>query len=502
MPRTAGQETITGESLPVLKRPGMPVFSGAHVHDGTLVVRTTTDATDTTTARIVRITTAAMRNKAAVQTFLTRITTSWSRALLGASAVTLAALFAAGVPLLGMHGALYRTLALLTAGAPCALALAPLTFVCAVATLSRNGVIVKGSSVLDNLAGVSFVALDKTGTLSEGRLRFTEMVALTTPASAVAEADVLAAAAALSLQGSHPVCDAVLDAYSSAAGSVAGGALPAAESFRLVPGAGMSGVVGGRQCIFGSVKHVSESLTSAQLESVNQAVASRGCAEVTSVLLMRSATGNGSTAGTTEEDSVHIFTFSDMPKKDSSMGMQRIRKLTGGVGVFTGDNAGSAAWLASLVGLREGEVFAGLTPEDKAEHVSRLQAEGKSVFMVGDGLNDAPALATANVSAAFSETVDTTVAGVADVVVLRDSSGGGGRGGDVGRVAFLLQMAQKARANVLQNLGIALASMVAAVVPSLMGLLPLWVAVAVHEGSTVLVALNSCRLLFMRPRMA
>lgn len=491
--------------MPVLKRPGSPVFSGAQVHDGALVVRTTTAAADTTTARIVRITTAAMRNKAAVQTFLTRITSRWSQALLAASALTLAVLIATGVPLLGMHGAMYRTLALLTAGAPCALALAPLTFVCAVATLSRNGIIVKGSSVLDDLAGVSFVALDKTGTLSEGRLSITDVAALKPsgagPASADTEADALAAAAALSLQGSHPVCDAVLDAYGSATGTATGGALPAANSFRLVPGAGMSGVVDGRHCIFGSVKHVSESLSSAQLEAVNQAVALRGRAEVTSVLVMFSDTGNGSAAGGVQVDSVHVFTFSDLPKKDSSMGMQRIRKLTGGVGVFTGDNAGSAAWLAALVGLSEGEVFAGLTPEGKAEHVSRLQAEGKSVFMVGDGLNDAPALATANVSAALSETVDTMVAGVADVVVLREGSGGGRRG-DVGRVAFLLQMAQTARANVLQNLGIALASMVAAVVPSLMGLLPLWVAVAVHEGSTVLVALNSCRLLFMQPRMA
>lgn len=487
----------------MLKRPGTSVFSGGHVHDGTLVVRTTTAAADTTTARIVRITAAAMRKKASLQSFLARITSRWSQALLATSALTFAALLAVGVPMVGMHGALYRTLALLTAGAPCALALVPLTFVCALATLSRHGVIVKGSSVIDSLAAATFVALDKTGTLSEGRLRLTSSTPLLLPGADASHvdsnADALAAAAALSLQGSHPVCDAVLDEYGALGGAEVGSALPAVDEFRLVPGAGMSGVVGGRQCLFGSVEHVSTGLSAAQLQALQVMVTAAGAAKVTSVLVTRGDVGNGSVAPSADAASVHVFTFSDLPKQDSITGVQRIRELCGGVGVFTGDNAASAAWLGGLVGLREGEVHAGLTPEGKAEHISQLQAGGKSVFMVGDGLNDAPALATADVSAAFSETVDTMVAGVADIVVLREGSGGQ-HSGDIGRVAFLLHMAQRARANVLQNLGIAVASMLAAVVPSLMGLLPLWVAVLVHEGSTVLVALNSCRLLFMSPQ--
>lgn len=473
------------------------MFSGGHVHDGTLVIRTTTVLDDTTTARIVRITAAAIQNKAAVQSFLTRITSRWSQALLATSILTLAVLVAVGVPVLGMHGALYRTLALLTAGAPCALALVPLTFVCALATLSRNGVIVKGGNVLDKLAGTSFVALDKTGTLSEGHLRLTGVQELQGEGSTATDAT--AVAAALSLQGSHPVCDAVLDSYGASGHSTS--TLPAVKSFRLIPGAGMTGVVGRGQCMFGSLEWVNQYLNPAQQNSVQKAVPG-DAAQVVSVLVIlsdadRVADPDGAAA---DVESVHVFTFSDMPKADSSTGMQRIRELCGDVGVFTGDNAASAASLGALVGLREGEMKAGLTPEGKADLITNLQAEGKSVFMVGDGLNDAPALATANVSAAFSESVDTTVAGVADVVVLREGSGQG-HGGDVSRIAFLLQMAKSARANVLQNLGIAVLSMITAVVPSLMGLLPLWVAVLVHEGSTVLVALNSCRMLFMRPAL-
>ena len=495
----AGQESITGESLPVLKRPGSNVYSGGQVHDGTLIIRTTTRATDTTTARIVRITSTAMRNKAAVQTFLSRVTSRWSQALISLTMLALVTLIATGVPLLGKHGALYRALALLTAGAPCALALAPLTFVCAMATLSRNGIIVKGSNVLDRLAGISFVALDKTGTLSEGQLRFVSTTPLQ-PGSSAAKADALVKAAALSLQGTHPVCDAVLDAYGDMGGARAASLLPTVTSFQLVPGAGMSGEVDGKKCLFGSVEHVRDCLNPTQVDMLRQAVEQHGAGQVVSVLLVYGLPGRGSTHGASDVESMHVLAFSDMPKKDSGQGMQLIRKLCRGVGMYTGDNAASAAILGKLVGLRHGEVHAGLAPEGKSDCIKALQQQGEYVFMVGDGLNDAPALATADVSAVFTESVDTSVAGVADVAVLREGTAGA-HGGDVGRVAFLLQMAQSARVNVMQNLGLAVVSMVVAVVPSLMGVLPLWIAVLVHEGSTVLVALNSCRLLFMRPRM-
>eukprot|EP00892_Ulva_mutabilis_P003007 jgi/Ulvmu1/12707/UM095_0011.1 len=493
-----GQESITGESMPVLKRPGSTVFSGGQVHDGTLVIRTTTLASDSLTARIARITATAMRNKAAVQSFLTRITRRWSQALIAAAVLALVTLVATGVPLLGKHGALYRALALLTAGAPCALVLVPLAFVCAVATLSRHGIVVKGSSVLDALAGVSFVALDKTGTLSEGRLQFISAIPVQEGPATTSEGDALAIAAALSLQGTHPVCDAVLDAYG---GSWSVRNLPSVSSFRLAPGAGMSGEAAGRRCLFGSEEYVTESLNAAQLKALQRAVQQHGQAQVVSVLVVFQAASSGITHAAAQISSVHVFMFSDVPKKDSSDGMDLIRKLCKGVGMYTGDNEASAARLGELVGLGEGEVHAGLTPSGKSDRIAALQADGQRVLMVGDGLNDAPALATADVSAVFTETVDTTVAGVADIVVLREGSAGA-RGGDVNRIAFLLKMARSARANIIQNLGIALVSMAAAVVPSLLGVLPLWVAVLVHEGSTVLVALNSCRLLFVRPQTA
>jgi Zn2+/Cd2+-exporting ATPase len=158
--------------------------------------------------------------------------------------------------------------------------------------------------------------------------------------------------------------------------------------------------------------------------------------------------------------------------------------------------------MASQVGVSPSEVTSDMSPEQKAIQVQELQKSGKQVFMVGDGLNDAPALAQADVSAAFADSAESAVAGAADILLLRDSGTHAAvlsAPGDIGRVAFAISVARAVRRNVQQNLAIAFTSMVCAAVPSVLGLLPLWTAVLLHEGSTVLVALNSCRLLLMGP---
>lgn len=486
----------------MLKRKGSDVISGGQVYDGTLVVATTTRSSNSTTARIASMAQSAMQKKAKVEGFLTSITRRWSQVLIASTAALLASLLLLGVPLHGQHGALYRALAVLTAGAPCALALVPLAFVCAMSVLSRHGVLVKGSSVLDKLAGTSMIVLDKTGTLTEGRLRFVECVELTKQhesSSGAGDMTAIAKAAALSFQGTHPVCDAVLAEYGSRK-QKSQVQLPHVVDFKLSPGAGMSGQVDDTWCLFGSEDYVQRDLSLAQRKALSEAVAESAAGKVCSVLV--TGKRRGIEIYTLDVHSIHIFTFSDVPKWGSVAGVDAIRRMCDGIRVYTGDNAASAAEMVRHVGVHASEVKADLSPAQKAGLLAELQKAGNTVFMVGDGLNDAPALAQADVSAAFASSSESAVAGAADVILLQDgasSSASLSAPSDMGRVAFVLSVARAVRANVLQNLALAFMSMLCAVVPSVLGLLPLWSAVLLHEGSTVLVALNSCRLLLMRP---
>jgi Zn2+/Cd2+-exporting ATPase len=502
---------VTGESLPVLKQRHSLVFSGGQVLDGALVVRTSAGAADSTAARIASVTSAALEQRAPVETALHRLTKRWSQAVLAVTAIAFGGLLIAGVPMWGSRGAVYRALGLLTATAPCALLLVPLAFVCAVAVLSRHGIIVKGAHLFDQLQRVTFVALDKTGTLSEGQLTCSAIRGVWGGNSA--GIDPLQAAAALSFRGRHPVCSAVLKELAKQQSSTrqsrtlqslrrgrAPGNVPDVSRFSAQAGAGMSGLVAHVAVSFGSVAHVTPLLSEQQRQALEVAVQRSGSNAVHSVLVqgpLTESTNNGAAPPGAER--ITLFVFSDQPKGDSKGVIAQLRSMGLRVGLYTGDNISSAHAMAVRIGVTDGEVQAELSPERKAELVEGLQQRGEHVLMVGDGINDAPALVRADVSMALADNMESATAGVADVVLLHGSaSTAGGQPASVLRIAFLLRVARQVRAIVAQNLVITFCSMIAAAGPALGGIVPLWVAVLVHEGSTVLVALNSCRLLLLR----
>ena len=254
---------MTGESLPVLKQRGAAVFSGGQVLDGALVIRVTAAAADSTAARIAAVTAASLSQRAPVDTALSKLTTRWSEAVVAATLVAFVTLLVSGVPLWGGRGAAYRALGLLTAAAPCALLLVPLAFVCAVAVLSRHGIVVKGAHLFDYLKHISFVALDKTGTVSEGQLTCSAVRGVWGGKRAGIEP--IMAAAALSLRGRHPVCSAVLKQLAETQAHEApavrlrnlrrngtSGNVPGVSDFTTQAGAGMSGTVSGVNMSFGS----------------------------------------------------------------------------------------------------------------------------------------------------------------------------------------------------------------------------------------------------------
>jgi len=503
-----GQESLTGEALPVSMQPGDALQAGSLVHDGTLVVRTTQSAANSAPARIAALTQQAAANRPRLELFLDRLTSRWSAVVLAALAASFVALAAAGVPLWGATGALYRCLALLTACAPCALVVCPLAYVCAMAVLTRHGVLLKGSHVIDLVRQVRTVALDKTGTVSQGRLRCLEARAADLGAGEADGRAALAAAAALSLRSQHPVSAAVLQRHHES--REGGAALPELAGFGVVAGYGVWGRrEGGEEVLFGSLDYVSFALGREQRDALRAAVEAQGAGRIVSVVLegagvvaaAQAGVDGGAAAEAARDVRATVFAFADVAEADSKAALAWLRRHGRGVLLLTGDNVRSAAAMAAEVGISEAELRGGLSPQDKAACVAEEQAAGRVVMMVGDGINDGPALGAADVGVAVASSTESAMTAAASAVIVRGGAGSGGADsfrGAVGAVALIVHVAWATRRVVVQNVAIALGAIVLAAVPAAQGLVPLWATVLVHEGSTVLVALNCTRILALR----
>ena len=499
-------EHITGEAAPVSKALGDEVPAGALANDGLLVVRTLRSSADSTPARIARLTAAAQARRPRVQRLLDTLSDRYSLGVLLAAIAIAACGPALGVPLAGPGGATYRAFAFLSAAAPCALLMAPLAYVAAVGAAAQRGALVRGGLTLDALAEVGAIALDKTGTLTTGVLALTSTERVRMPGGdaaspgdeAAAHADALGVAAALERRTTHPVARAVL-AAAEAAG--AAGRAADVDGFKAATGAGVEGLVppaapGGpsRRARFGAVDFVAQLCTPAEADALRAAATAGARTDVVSALLLAPES-----SGDASHRSLRLFFFSDSVRSRAAAALQRLRDDGGPLRLvmLTGDNEASARAVAARIGLPQADVHAGLSPADKMREIEALREElaapswkgSKRVLMVGDGINDAPALAAADVGVAIASTPSDAAAAAADVLLLHK----GGPG--VALLPELLSLARATRTVVRQNIAIAAASIALAALPAVAGLFPLWVAVLLHEGSTLLVALNSVRLL-------
>ncbi|WP_424186278.1 heavy metal translocating P-type ATPase [Actinokineospora sp. G85] len=441
------QATITGEPLPVDKAAGDEVFAGTLNGTGVLRVRLTRPATDTVIARIVAMVGRASATKARTQRFIEKVEQRYS---VGMVAVTVA-LFA--VPLLfgaAFEPTLLRAMTFMIVASPCAVVLATMPpLLSSIATAGRHGVLVKSAVVLERLGTATRVAFDKTGTLTEG----TPVVARVVPAPGWDERDVLALAAAAEAGSEHPLARAVVAA--------AGTPVESAVDFRARPGRGVTARVGDRVVAVGRPE--GEVAGVAELE-----------AEGHTAVVVRV---DGAVAG--------VLGLTDRVRPGAAATVRRLTELTGATPVLlTGDNPRAAARLAAEVGITD--VRAGLLPEDKVEAVRAMEAAGHRVVVVGDGVNDAPALAAAHVGVALGRAGSNLTLDTADAVITRD---------DLTTVPAVLALARRARRVVAANLVIAGVFIVVLVAWDLTGSLPLPLGVAGHESSTVLVGLNGLRLL-------
>ncbi|MGW2769153.1 heavy metal translocating P-type ATPase [Streptomyces sp. NPDC001275] len=458
------QATITGEPLPVTKEVGDEVFAGTLNGTGALRVRVERDASDTVIARIVRLVEEASETKAPTQLFIEKVEQRYS---LGMVAATLAVFL---IPLTvgtGLAHSLLRAMTFMIVASPCAVVLATMPpLLSAIANAGRHGVLVKSAVVMERLGQVDAVALDKTGTLTEGTPRVTDARPLT--GSGLDENEVLTLAAAAEHPSEHPLARAVVDAARER-----GLDLPVTEDFDSTPGIGVTASVGGRVVAVGSPARL--------LDESSDAYSARAA------VIARELEDSGRTAVLVTVDGapVGLLAIADRLRTDANATVASLTSLTGAAPMLlTGDNPRAAARLAAEVGI--GDVRAGLLPQHKVDAVKELEHAGRRVMVVGDGVNDAPALAAAHTGVAMGRAGSDLALETADAVIVRD---------ELRTVPTVIALSRQARKLVVQNLIIAGVFIAGLVAWDLIGTLPLPLGVAGHEGSTVIVGLNGLRLL-------
>lgn len=455
------QSPITGESIPVPKGPGEEVFAGSINGDGLLTVESTRPASDTTLARIARMVGEAQARRAPSEQWVEAFARYYTPAvMLVAAAILLVPPLVLGQP---WGPWVYRALVLLVIACPCALVIStPVTIVAALAAAARNGVLIKGGVFVEAPARLAAIALDKTGTLTEGRPAVVETV----PLSGHTEAELLERAAALEAHSTHPLARAIL-AHAKDRGIVG----PPADEFRILPGRGAAGRIAGTEYWVGSHRYLAErGQETPEVHERLEALARSGRAVV--------VVGNDQ----------HVCGFIALADRVRSETRQAVADLRAAgvahVVMLTGDNRGTADVIAREAGINE--LHAELLPADKVNKVEELVARYGTVAMVGDGVNDAPALARATLGIAMGAAGTDAAIETADIALMSD---------DLMKLPWLVRHSCRALNVIRQNIAFALGIKAVFVGLTFAGYASMWAAIAADTGASLLVVFNGLRLL-------
>ncbi|WP_156640138.1 heavy metal translocating P-type ATPase [Bosea sp. PAMC 26642] len=450
------ESPITGESVPKAKEPGAPIFAGSINQEAALRIRVEKAAEDNTIARIVTLVEEAQDAKAPTERFIDRFSRIYMPFIVG-----LSALVAVLPPLLGggdWSSWIYRGLTLLLIGCPCALVISvPAAIASSLSMAARRGLLVKGGAVIEELSRVRSIAFDKTGTLTWGRPVVTDIVPLDGDARSL-----LSLAAAVERESSHPLARAIAERAADD-----GAPQLSASAARAVAGKGMEGVVAGARIFIGAPRFAAE--RGALAEAVSRQISALEEQGKTVVVVQ------------SEAQAVGLIALRDEPRPDARAAIAELRSLGITPIMLTGDNRRTGAAIARDLGI---DVQAEMMPEAKVAAVRQLAAQGH-VAMVGDGINDAPALAAAHVGIAMGSGTDVALE-AADAALLKS------RVADVGR---LVRLSRGTMANIRQNIAIALGLKLVFLVTTVTGTTGLWLAIFADTGATVLVTLNALRLL-------
>jgi len=456
------QSAITGESIPVDRVPGDAVYSGTLNGQGSLVVEVTRPAADSTLARIIHLVEEAQGSKAPSQATVDRFAAVYTPLVIAAAAaLALGGWLVADDP----RTWVYRALTLLVIACPCALVIStPVAIVSAIGTATRKGVLVKGGAALEAAGAARVVAFDKTGTLTEGRPRVVAVVARN--GGEGPEREVVALAAAVEALSEHPLGRAIV-AFARHEGI----AWPEARDFTAEPGRGARAVVDGRLVTVGSARWAREAV-GLLAGPLAEAVADIAAAGQTPLIV------------TVDGEAVGAIAVADTPRPEAAEAVASLRAAgIPHVAVVTGDTRATGSAVAAAVGADE--TLAETLPADKAAAVAALRRAHGPVVMVGDGVNDAPALAAADVGIAMGLRGTDVALEAADMALMRD---------DLSALAGVVRLSRRTTRVIRQNLALSLLVKVVALALAAVGLVGLWAAVLADMGTSLLVTLNGMRL--------
>ncbi|MFW5713342.1 MAG: heavy metal translocating P-type ATPase [Brevefilum sp.] len=471
------QAPITGESMPVWKDPGDEVYSGTVNGNGRLIVEVTRLVADSTLHRIIEMVTEAQSRQSKSQKFIDKFAQYYTPAMviLAVLMATIPPLFF-GEPLLNTpetRGWLHRSLVLLVISCPCALVIStPVTMVASLTKAAREGVLFKGGIFVESLSQINAFAFDKTGTLTHGEPTVVESKDLKCRGASGCDAcdDMLALAYALERHSTHPLAQAVME---EAERRGVTDCYPAATDLTTRGGLGLEGTVDGRQMTIGSLRLFEEEHDIPPV--VNEWVAKAESEGKTAMLLCDGKKVRG------------FIAVADTPRLDSENVVKELNMMGKYTVMLTGDNATVAGVVGKTVGLDD--VRAGLLPGDKQEAVSKLREQHGSVAMVGDGINDAPALASADLGIAMGGGGSAQAMETADVVLMAD---------DIHKLPFAVRLSRFANRLIRQNIIFSLGSKLLVAVIAFFGYAPLWLAVLADMGVSLVVTLNGLRAMRFR----
>lgn len=455
------QAPITGESVPVEKSPGDEVFAGSVNGDGLIEIESTKAADDTTLARIIQMVGDAGSKRAPSEKWVEKFAAVYT------PVVMVVALLMLLVPPLVFQGDwsvwLYRSLVLLVIACPCALVIStPVSVVASLAAAARNGVLVKGGVFIEVPATLKAIAMDKTGTLTNGEPEVIDVV----PMNGHDEVELLTRAGALELNSNHPLARAIVEETKRR-----GMTIPPADRFETIQGKGASGIIDGKAYWLGSHRY---------LEQRGQETP-----EVHAQLEVMQEAGRTVVVIGNDDHVCGFITLADAIRDETRDAIRELHALgVEKVVMLTGDNAGTAKAIAEQAGIDE--VHAELLPEDKVTAVERLVKQHEHVAMIGDGVNDAPALARASLGLAMGAAGSDAAIETADIALMSD---------DLSRLPWLIEHSRRTVGIIRQNIAFSLAIKLLFVALTFAGYASLWAAIAADMGASLLVIANGLRLL-------
>lgn len=453
---------LTGEKIPQPCKIGDTVFAGAINLEGTIDISVQKTGSDSTIARIINLVSEAQNSKPKLQQKLNKYSSIYAVGIfMIALAIVIVPPSFSILPVLGIHGSLYRSLAFLIAASPCALILAiPIAYLSAINSCAKQGILLKGGVILDSLATCKTIIVDKTGTVTKGDVTCSKHLLFGDSSDIF-----LSSLLYLEQSSSHPIAKAISTYLEQLKIQP-----KQASSIESLPGIGIKGMINHNEIFIGKVdlalSHISSHLKNQITEHIEQA---KQKGFICSLAYY--------------QQSAVLFLLEDHPRQDTKQTISDLKKLGYPIIMLTGDHKISAETTAQELGIDE--VYSSLSPEDKLSKVKEF-SQKEPVLMIGDGINDAPALALATVGISMGEGGSATAIEASDVILLHDS---------FSSLTWLLKKVFSTKAIVKQNLFIALSIILGISIPAALGFIPLWLAVILHEGSTIIIGLNSLRLI-------